>query len=169
MPSRLFDPLPDSARIWIHASDRDLSAEEQAGTIEALHAFIAGWSSHGRKVEGMASIVKNRFVIIGAYVPGGDISGCGIDASVHALSGIAEEVGFGWAPALDVFFARDGRVEQADRIAFAEMASRGDVTPDTMVYDTSLTTLDQWRSEGFERLARTSWHGRVFRLQTETV
>jgi len=161
------DSLPDSARVWINPTNRGLTPEEQKVVLQALSDFIATWSSHGRKVVAEAVIAADRFVITAGHVPGGDVSGCGIDASVHALGGIAQALDFGWAPALDVFFRLDDQVTQTDRGAFSKLASNGAVTPDTIVYDTSLTTLGDLRRGGFELPARRSWHGRVFRFVTE--
>lgn len=165
---KLFGTLPDSARIWINPADRNLTPEEQEQVLARMTDFVGAWSSHGRTVVAEAAVVADRFVVTAAHVPGGDVSGCGIDASVHALSGIADALGFDWAPALDVFFRAGGVVEQTNRPAFASLASRGSVTPDTVVYDTSLTTLGDWREGRFELPARQSWHGRVFRFETET-
>lgn len=159
--------LPDSARIWINPANRNLTHDEQARVLDALSEFLATWSSHGRKVVAEAAIIGDRFVVTAAHVPDGDVSGCGIDASVHALGGIAESLGFEWAPALDVFFKSDEGVAQADRSTFARLASRGDVTSETIVFDTSLTTMGDWRRGRFEVPARRSWHGRVFRFETE--
>jgi hypothetical protein len=142
---------------------------EQTAVLEALSGFIETWSSHGRKVVAEALIAADRFVITAAHVPGGDVSGCGIDASVHALGSIAHAFDFGWAPALDVLFRLDDEVRQADRATFSKLASQGAVTPDTIVYDTSLTTLGDLRRGGFELPARRSWHGRVFRFVNEPV
>lgn len=163
------DKIPDSARIWINPSNRELTAEEQEQILDAISDFIASWSSHGRKVVAEAAIVDDRFVVTAAHVPGGDVSGCGIDASVHALGGIAESLGFEWAPALDVFFRNDEGVVQVDRGTFARLASRGEVTSETIVFDTSLTTMGDWRSGRFEIPARQSWHGRVYRFEIEAV
>ena len=163
------ESLPDSARIWINPVNRNLTSEEQGRILESLSKFVANWSSHGRKVVAEAAIAADRFVITAAHVPGGDVSGCGIDASVHALSGIANDLNFEWASALDVFFKLENVVRQADRATFSKLALRGTVSPDTMVYDTSLTTLGDLRQGRFELPARQSWHGRVFRFESETV
>lgn len=165
----LFDSHPDDARIWINAVDRDLDAAEKVLVERALTDFMAGWSSHGRKVEGSVAIVEDRFIVVAAHIPGGDISGCGIDASVHALAGVAESIGFGWAYVLDVFFELDGVATQTDRARFAQMVSEGEVTSDTIVYDTSLTTVGEWRNGAFKIPAKRSWHARAFRLSPAEV
>jgi len=120
-------------------------------------------------VLGTGAIVADRFILIAAHIPGGDVSGCGIDASVHALGGIAEQVGFGWVSSLDVLYQADDKVRQADRASFARLAEEGQVTADTIVFDVSHMTLGDMRRAGFGVPAGQSWHGRVFRFQTATV
>lgn len=167
MKENLFSGLPDDARIWINAADRDLTIAEQRDVLVTLSTFIDGWSSHGHKVVAEAALVKDRFAVIAAHIPGGDVSGCGIDASVHALAELAGSLGFGWASALSIFFDAGGRVRQTDRATFSSLAEAGSVSLDTVVFDLSLATLGAWRQGQFEVPARQSWHGRVFRFAVE--
>jgi hypothetical protein len=162
MSEHLFESLPDAARLWINAADRNLTSEEQRNVLDALGDFISDWSSHGRKVEGEVMILRDRFIVVAAHIPGGDVSGCGIDASVHALGGISRALGFDWAPALDIFFEHDGLVKQVDRGSFSHLAGTGQVDLETIVFDVSLSTLGQFRQGAFARPAHESWHGRVF-------
>lgn len=163
-----FNSLPDSARIWINPAGRTLTGAEQDRILDLLREFIRDWSSHGRKVIAEVAVLADRFIVTAAYVEGGDVSGCGIDASVHALSDIADAVGLTWASALHVFFRRGDGVEEVDRSTFAKLASEGTVTPDTIVYDVSITTLGELRQEKFELPARRSWHARAFRFEAQT-
>ena len=165
----LFHDLPDDARLWVNPVDRDLSTDEQERALEMINGFIAGWSSHGRNVLGKAEIVADRFILIAAHIPGGDVSGCGIDASVHALGEVAEALGFGWVSGLDVLYLENGRVRQANRARFAGLAAEGSVTAETVVFDVSVTTLRQIRNAGFGLPAHASWHGKVFGLQAASV
>ncbi len=165
----VFDDFPDDARLWINPVDRDLTDDEQERILEELEAFIGSWSSHGRKVLGKAAIVAGRFILIAAYIPGGDVSGCGIDASVHALGDIAQRIGFDWVSGLDVMYLADDKVRQADRLTFARLAEEGHVMSETVVFDFSHMTLGDMRRVGFGIPAGQSWHGRIFRFQTAPV
>lgn len=157
--------LPDSARVWIYAADRTLDESEQERLIESLESFCGNWSSHGRRVESAATVLEGRFAVISGDIPGGDISGCGIDASVHALDKAAEELDFGWLPALAVHFrSEDGSISSASRADFRSMVKAGQVHPRTSVFDLSIETLGALRGGRLERPAEATWHGRVFRL-----
>ena len=48
------------------------------------------------------------------------------------------------------------------RSEFRQAARDGTVTPDTLVFDTTLTSLADLRAGRFERPARESWHGTAF-------
>jgi hypothetical protein len=157
--------LPDSARVWIYAADRSLDAGEQKRLTAILADFCSKWSSHGRKVESSTAVVSGRFAVIAGLIPGGDVSGCGIDASVHALARAAEELGLTWLPSIWVHF-RDaaGVVHSCTRPDFRVLVRSGDIAARTRVFDLNIQTLGELRRGAFERDARDSWHARVFRL-----
>lgn len=157
--------LPDSARVWIYAADRTLDESEQDRLVELLESFCGSWRSHGRRVESAATVLEGRFAVISGDIPGGDISGCGIDASVHALDRAARELDLGWLPGLAVHFrSRDGSISSASRADFRSMVKSNQVHSRTPVFDLSIETLGALRSGRFEQPAEATWHGRVFRL-----
>ncbi len=161
----LFPSFPDDARLWVHAADRPLSETEQARLHEALDAFLPQWTPHGRDVRGAAEILHARFLLIAATLKTGDISGCGIDASVHVIDELGEALDVTWLPPLYVFYRdAEGAVQHASRSNFRALAERGAVTMDTLVFDPSLTTVETLREERFEQPAGRNWHARAFSL-----
>ncbi len=131
-----------------------------------MQPFLADWQSHGRRVLGAAAILHGRFVVVAAAleVPG-DISGCGIDASVHALQPVADELGIRFCNPLDVHYrAASGSIVSVDRLTFKQAVSGGLVDGGTSVYNTTLQTLGELRTRGIEIPARESWHARAFGL-----
>jgi len=163
--SVLFPSLPDDARLWVYVAPRSLTDEEQDAVRTRLANFIDGWSSHGRPVDGAADVLHKRFVVLAATLADGSISGCGIDASVHAVDEIAQALDIEWIPTLDIVF-RDaaGRVQHCTRAEFQALAEQGTVTVETPVFDPSITTLGALRHGSFEQPAGASWHARAFDL-----
>lgn len=158
-----FSSLPDDARLWIHAAAEPLPSETQETLLDHLSTFIEGWTSHEHTVEGAATVLHDRFLIV-AGVPsgGGEISGCGIDDLTHAVDRAASVLDIEWVPSLHVLYrARDGSVVSASRRAFQQKAEEGAVTAETPVFDPSLTTLGALRNGQFERSTRTSWHAQL--------
>lgn len=158
------ESLPDDSRVWIYGIDRDLSDGEVARITDELEAFFSDWSSHGRHVSGEAAVVDNRFVVIGAHIPSGDISGCGIDKSIRVLKSLSDEIGFGWDTSLNVFYAADDCVQMASRAEFRQAAADKSVSGSTPVYDLTAQTLGDLRRAGLLRPASESWHGGAFKL-----
>jgi hypothetical protein len=165
--SSLFPDLPDDARIWVYTTADPLSDEERRELEERLTSFVDGWTSHQQPVRGAVAIRDDRFVMLAATVEGGDVSGCGIDASVHAVDDAAGDLAIDWLGPLDIIYRDDdGTVQTASRPQFRSLVAEGDVDGDTHVFDPSVTTLGEVRSGGFELPAADAWHGRLFQIPT---
>lgn len=161
-PQDLFTNVPDNGRVWIIPTDRPLNEDQKAAVLSHLADFFENWQSHGRNVEAESAILADRFIVVSAFIPGSEVSGCGIDASVHALDEIAGKVGFNRAPVLDIFFEENGHVQSVDRQTFAQLAERRDISPDTTVFDTSISSAGDWKKGLFSRPVSESWHAGVF-------
>jgi hypothetical protein len=163
----LFPDFPADARLWVYAADAPLSDAQQQALHAKLDAFFADWTSHGRPVRGAAQVVADRFLLVAATLEGGDISGCGIDDSVHAVDALADDLGIAWLSPLHVFY-RDaaGQVVACSRGTFQTRVEEGAVTADTPVFDPSITTVEALREGQFEQPAGDAWHARVFDIPT---
>jgi hypothetical protein len=158
-----FSALPDDARLWIRAAASPLDTTTQSALLDRLSSFMDGWASHQRPVEGAATVLHDRFLVVAATAAGGgDISGCGIDDLVHTIDDAASTLEIDWVPSLHVLYrAPDGTVTAASRRTFQERADDGALTADTPVFDPSLTSLGALRDGAFERPARESWHAQL--------
>lgn len=161
----LFPALPDDARVWVHTADAPISAEVQESLLTRLRRFLEDWASHGRPVTARVEVLEDRFLVLAATVPGGDVSGCGIDAAVQAIDEAAQDVGIAWMPALHVAYRpAGGAVRTVSRPTFRTKVDDGTVTADTRVYDPSVTALSDVRTGDFVQRAGDAWHGRVFQI-----
>ena len=157
-----FSALPDDARLWIHAADAPLPEATQTALLDRLSAFMDEWTSHQRAVEGTATILHDRFLVVAAATRDGDISGCGIDDLAHAVDDAASALDIDWVPSLHVLYRNDdGTVVATSRRTFQQRADEGSVTADTPVFDPSLTSLGALRDGQFEQPARDSWHAQL--------
>jgi hypothetical protein len=158
-----FSAFPDDARLWIHATAEPLSEGIQKVLLDHLSTFIGDWASHGHAVNGAATVLHDRFLVVAAVSTGeDDISGCGIDDLAHAIDQAASRVDIEWVPSLHVLYrAGDGSVVSASRRAFQTQAEEGAVTAETPVFDPSLTTLGALRNGQLEKPAHTSWHAQL--------
>jgi len=161
----LFPALPDEARLWIYLSDRPLQPEEEAALHAAFIPFLANWQSHGRKIMGALSILDHRFLFLAGLIPNAEISGCGIDKSVHIIEEMSDTLGFHWLNSLRIAYRdQHGSIRSASRSQFREQIQEGLVGPDTSVFDLTTETLGAFRRGAFEKPARSSWHATAFHL-----
>ena len=161
----VFSDMPRSARLWVYAADRPMTADEARALTSDLSGFAEGWTSHGRPVRGAVDVVEGRFLLVAATLIDGDVSGCGIDASVRAVEEAGRRLGLAWLPALRVFYRNvNGTVESCSRAEFRARAEAGTVTTATLVFDPAVRTVGALRAGTFEKPAGQSWHRKVFEL-----
>ena len=165
-PPSLLPDLPDAARVWIHPATEPLPAEVQSVLLDRLTAFVDEWTSHQNDVQGGATVLYDRFVILaGAETPGDTPSGCAIDDATRAVDRAAGALGIDWVPSLHVLYRTpDGSIAAVSRSTFRARAEAGTITTETPVFDPSVTTLEAIRHGAFEQPAGDSWHADAFSL-----
>jgi len=165
--SSLFPDLQPEAKAWAYVSDRRLTVQEKTALEDTIDSFRAQWSSHGRLVLSNYTLLDDQILIISAEVKQGDISGCGIDKSLHLLNDVAQKGHYEWVNSLSIVFREnDGALRVASRNEFKTLAKAEQVTSNTRVFDFSIGQLRDIRSGHFELPAGASWHQRVFKMPT---
>ncbi len=161
----LFSELPDEARLWIFAAHHTLSEAASQALLTQLKPFLDTWHAHGLPVQGHACTLHHRFLLLAGHVAAGEISGCSIDAATRAVHAVGEALGIQWLSPLLVFY-RDpsGQIVHTSRGQFRRLIAERKITPETPVFDLSLTTLGALRQNGFEKPASQSWLARWFTL-----
>jgi len=156
------DSLTDESPLWVYTASRELTAEDIQVLEDNFSSFASQWKSHGRTVESFFGIVANRFLVLSADVAQGDISGCGIDASVRQLTQLAQSRDIEWVSAMEIAYqGSDQQVEVVDRAAFRLLAERGQVNSESLVFDSSINNAGQWRKGEFVKTVKDSWHARL--------
>lgn len=165
--SQIFPALDPNSKLWVFVADHSMSIKVEAALTAEITSFMHSWSSHGRKVVADFQIVDHQILLLSAMVQQGEISGCGIDKSLHVLEQFAAQNDFSWLGHLSVLYRDHSNALQiVSRSDFRVMARNGAVNAATTVVDTSISQLSALRNGDFERLAGTSWHGRVFQLES---
>ena len=157
MPAVSFSSLPPDARVWVFASDRELSNGDARTLLSGIDAYLAQWQAHGAPLRCARDWRDDRFLAIGVDPTAEQASGCSIDGMFRHLRQLEQTVGARLVGGGRVFY-RDsaGATRCVSRAEFADLAQRGDVTPETAIFDTSLTSAADWRGR-FERRARDAW------------
>jgi hypothetical protein len=162
MPRVDFNELPDTARLWIFAAERALSSHERALLLVTVDAFLDQWQAHRRPLTSARDLRYDRFLLIGVDEQAAGVSGCSIDALVRDIRRLEETLGVVLVDHSPVVFREGEHIVRVPREEFAELARAGRVTPETLVFDNTLTRLEELRQGRWEVPAATAWHGRTF-------
>ena len=163
MPIVPFESLPDSSRIWVFGSDRPVSGPAAERLLGEVDRFLEAWRAHGAPLRCGRLWTDGRFLVVGVDQTDANASGCSIDGLFHTLQQLESEIGARLVGGGRVYYRDSAGVAQsAARSELDDLVARGVVGPDTVVFDTSLTDLGEWRAR-FEQPARKSWVGELIK------
>ena len=162
MPRVEFSSLPDGSRLWIFGASRELTAEEAERILTEADRFIDGWAAHGSPLTGARDLVEKRFLLVAVDPVTVPPSGCSIDAMVRLLKGLESEIGVEMVSHGDVYVREGDGIARRSRAEFKAGVAEGRYTPESRVFDTTLTDLGRFRAGDFELPARDGWHGLAF-------
>ncbi len=158
MPLVPFDSLSNEARVWVFAADPALDDQRAAQLLVLVDGFLSQWVAHGSPLTCGREWRYARFLVIGVDQNSTNASGCSIDGLYRKLAEFEKLTGASLLSRDRVFF-RDasGEVCSGSRDEFARLSSSGTIGGETSVFDTSISSLGEWR-ERFELPAAGSWH-----------
>ena len=162
MPRISFDQLPADARLWIFAASRPLSEEERRRVLVEADAFIDQWMAHGVPLSAARDIRHDQFVLVGVNERAAGVSGCSVDALVRRMSQLQSALGVELTNNAPVLFRNGDKIERVPRERFAELAEKGEVGPDTVVFDNTVERVGDLRDGRWEVRAADAWHARAF-------
>src|SRR3954469_24956806 len=88
-----FNLLSPDARIWIYAASKPLTQTEQQTIKADALDFTNNWTAHQVPLKASFIILNDIFLVFGVDVAHHDISGCGIDKSVHQVQKWEQQLG----------------------------------------------------------------------------
>lgn len=162
MPQIAFDQLPTDARLWIFAAERPLTAAERDRVTAEADAFIAQWTAHGVPLTAAREVRYDQFVLVGVDERAAGVSGCSIDALVRRMQQLEHVLGLELVNNGPILYREGEAVVRVPRDRFAELAASGTVSPQTRVFDNTLTRVGDLLAGKWEVPAETSWHKRAF-------
>ncbi|UPL49144.1 hypothetical protein [Hymenobacter sublimis] len=156
-----FDELPASARLWIYQANRPFTDAELTALQPALRQFAADWTSHGRTLAASADILHRQFLVIGLDEAVADASGCSIDASVHFVRGIEEQLGLQLLDKSKLAFLESEQLLLLDRRELRSAVAAGTIQAATLYFYNTISTVGQLRA-AWPAPAASTWLARYF-------
>ena len=138
-----FDHLPPHARVWIYQASRPLTEAELLPLLPRLAAFAEEWTSHGRQLAAAAQFLHRQFLVIGLDEAVADASGCSIDASVRFVQELEQRLGVTLLEKSRMAFLHNGELRLLTRPELRAAVAAGEVQPDTLYFNNTLTTKAQ--------------------------
>ncbi|AMR27773.1 hypothetical protein A0257_12160 [Hymenobacter psoromatis] len=135
-----FDNLPDRARVWVYQASRPLTEAELVGLLPRLTTFAHEWTSHGQQLVASAQFLHRQFLVIGLDEAAAGASGCSIDASVRFVRELEQTLGAGLLEKSQMAFLDKGELRLLTRRELRAAIAAGQVGPDTLYFDNTLTT-----------------------------
>src|SRR5687768_18562363 len=161
MPRVDFDSLPDSARVWVYGSDRELGEGGEKQLLSTVDSFLDQWKAHGTPLSSSRDWREGRFLTIAVDQRQAGASGCSIDGLFRTLQGLEPTLGASLVGGGRIYYrAGDGTVASAARDEVETLGEQGVIGRDPTVFDPSVTTLGDWRKR-FETTAGSSWHAQL--------
>jgi hypothetical protein len=156
-----FRNLPDDARLWIFGANRPVAAEEASRLDEETARFLEEWAAHGEELAAAFDWRYERFLIIALDERRAAASGCSIDALMGHVRQLEGELGVDLVDGSPVWYRDGEEIRLASRKEFRELATSGDVSGRTVVFDLTVGRLGELRAGRWELPADSSWHGQL--------
>lgn len=158
MPLVPFESLPDHSRLWVFGARAPLDEVDTPRLLKAVDGFLKSWKAHGEALTCGREFRDDFFLAVGVDERASNASGCSIDGLFRVLQQIEQGIGTSLVGGGNIWF-RDsvGMVHSVSREEFSRLAAHGDIADSTHVFDTSITTVGEYR-KSFEKSAAESWH-----------
>ncbi|MCC5923190.1 MAG: hypothetical protein JJT77_05355 [Crocinitomicaceae bacterium] len=119
------DKFSPDARVWLYATNRVLSQDEILFLENKLNVFTAQWAAHGKPLMANFRILKAVVVMLVVEESVTAPSGCSIDASVHLMKAIGQELNIDFFDRLNVWLERDGELKRVHISELNELHQAG--------------------------------------------
>jgi hypothetical protein len=141
-----FSQLPDHARVWVYAATNPLSPNEKSVIQADADEFTDQWTAHQMPLKASFSILNDLFLVFAVDVAHHDISGCGIDKSVHLVQKWEQQLNIPLFNRLQLEFELNGKIEVATKARVAELLSNGTISAQTVFYNKAVINVGELRA-----------------------
>lgn len=144
--NQAFSGFPETSRVWIYGSNREISISEQQYILENLKEFTGQWATHGKELIATAEVFLSNFVVFVVDESRVKASGCSIDSSVRFIKVIGSALKIDFFNRLSMLIENDGNLE---RIHYNDLNSK----PNSFVFDTTIQNLGEFRTGFMKKIA----------------
>jgi hypothetical protein len=152
----LFEQMPATAKLWIYASNRKLTAAEQETILAKGAQFVTGWTAHQQQLKAAFTILHDVFLVVAVDENYNEVSGCGIDKSVHFMQEIDREYNINLFNRLQIELFVGNELLLTNKQKLSVMLQQGAVNEQTLVFNKTVTDKDSF-DKYFQKTLGQSW------------
>ena len=142
-----FDEMPTTSRVWVYAANRKLTEVEQLEITQKGQSFVSSWTAHQQQLRASFTILHNVFIVISVDEQVNDVSGCGIDKSIHFMQELEAAYELNLFNRLQVELWVNNDVLLTNKQKTAVMLQEGTVNDQTKLFNKTVTTKAAFLSE----------------------
>ena len=128
-----FHTLPEQARIWVYASEKALTQNQQAYILNYISKHLKGWNAHKEPLTAGVTILENHFIVVGLDENKNGASGCSIDILQKTIQEIEKELTLSLMNRLNVFCKIEQEIHCISSFKLSTVANK-----DTLFYDLTI-------------------------------
>jgi hypothetical protein len=142
-----FESLPGESRIWIFPSQEPLDQSKITTLQQASRDFVNQWTSHDRSLQGSATWLEDRFLIISVDESNHGASGCSIDKLMRFIQQLENTLGSSLLWKHKIFIKQDHQLIAKTIPEIKELIQRKELELSDQYYDVLIDTKDKLRTE----------------------
>lgn len=163
-----FETLPETARVWVYASARPFSTDEEQAILRETETFLHTWTAHQQALKAACLIDYSQFLILAVDEHHTQASGCSIDKSVHFVKGLEEKFSLSLFDRTQQAFLINDAVVMIPLKELKQAIAEGKITRETLAFNLTLTTAAQFQNQWLLPAGET-WLARYFQTGTVSV
>lgn len=152
----LYTEMPPESKVWVYAANRILTDQELSAIKEAGDTFTRSWTAHNQQLKASFTILHNVFMIFMVDENHNEVSGCGIDKSVHFMQDLDKTYQLDVFNRLRLELWQNESVIITNKQKLSVMLQEGAVNEQTLFFNKTLTTKKQF-DEQFQIPLSESW------------
>lgn len=137
----------NNSKIWIYQSTRPFSASEISEIAPILHNFVSTWTTHGQQLKANANIIYQQFIVFIVDDSLTNISGCGVDKSVHCIQQIEQKFNILLLDRMRVaYFNNQKAIETIHINEIANAYNNSQLTNQSLIFNNNVQTLTELKN-----------------------
>ena len=148
-----YNKIPDDARIWIYASEKSLTKNQERYILKFISHHIQNWEAHKLPLTAGVTILEHHFIIVALDESKNRATGCSIDTLQKTIQNLEKELSINLMNRLSVF------CKIGNEIQCVPSHKLGDVVKsDTLFFD--LTIQKKSEIQNYLKPIREGWCNR---------